>query len=178
MTTSRVPNYRCDWSDYYFTCLCQMQSLTQPLPPLSHTYTKWVDRPRDAVCIMKILQYAANLSSLLTDTPTYSHLLTEGGNPAPTFHPLQQHGHAGERQEGTFRPQKGSAALLRWRAHTRRCPKLQCKSQDERGAETLPHSSVHISQNSSHSHIMVSLFEELCCKQRESQDFGWGPCLN
>lgn len=85
----------------------------------------------------------------LADTPTHActHLHAQR-KPFSRFPPITaalacRRG----RQEATFRKQKGAVALLRWRAHTRSRLQLQCKSQDERGAESLPHSSVHISQN-------------------------------
>lgn len=154
MTTSRAPNYYGDWSDYHFACLCQMLSVTQPTPPKlethictpthSHTQRCRPHNENTTICSRSLF-----FLFFLADTPTHActHLHAQR-KPFSRFPPITaalacRRG----RQEATFRKQKGAVALLRWRAHTRSRLQLQCKSQDERGAESLPHSSVHISQN-------------------------------
>lgn len=143
-----------------------MLSVTQPIPHpptpqkkqnknlkhiYAHSHTQTL-RDADAGRIMKIQPYAADLFFFLfflADTPTHActHLHAQR-KPFSHFPPITAAlACCRGRQEATFRKQKGAVALLRWRAHTRSRLQLQCKSQDERGAESLPHSSVHISQN-------------------------------
>lgn len=135
-----------------------MLSVTQPIPPPqkklethictpTHSNTQRC-RPHNentTICSRSLFFFLF----FLADTPTHActHLHAQR-KPFSRFPPITaalacRRG----RQEATFRKQKGAVALLRWRAHTRSRLQLQCKSQDERGAESLPHSSVHISQN-------------------------------